>query len=144
MLLTLLRIALLPTYTIGRLYINGKYICDTLEDTVREGKKISGQTAIPAGTYTLSYTYSPHFSKLMPLVESVTNFSGVRIHPGNTPEDTDGCILVGQNKIKGQLINSVKCFDAVIKKIKAATALKETIKIKIINPQPKDISAKMT
>lgn len=92
-------------YTIGKLYIDGAYFCDTLEDVVRE-KKIDGITAIPAGEYKVKKTFSPRFGKKLPEVLNVFGFSGVRIHAGNTAKDTDGCILLGLNKVKGQVINS--------------------------------------
>jgi hypothetical protein len=82
-----------------------------LEDTVRLGPKIASKTAIPAGTYLLDYNFSPHFGRKMPEVLGVPNFSGIRIHWGNDEYDTDGCILVGQNKIKGEVINSKHMFD---------------------------------
>ena len=104
-----------PEYTIGRLYIDGKYFCDTLEDTVRpDGMKVYGKTAIPAGTYKVELTPSLKFQRLMPLICDVPNFSGVRIHAGNTAEDTDGCVLVGFNKIKGKVINSRETFAKLI------------------------------
>jgi len=99
-------------YTIGKMYLDGHYLCDTLEDTVRpEGTKIAGQTAIPAGTYKCKKTWSPRFKKVLPEILNVPNFSGVRIHTGNTAKDTEGCILVGLNKIKGTVVNSGTTFD---------------------------------
>lgn len=95
-----------PDYTIGKLYIDGQYFCDTLEDTVRVGKKIAGQTAIPAGEYKVAKTYSPRFKKILPEIQNVPNFTGVRIHAGNTAKDTDGCVLLGLNKVKGSVLNS--------------------------------------
>lgn len=92
-------------YTIGHIYVNGQYFADTLEDAVRD-VKIKGKTAIPAGKYLILMTYSNRFKKIMPLLIDVPNFEGVRIHSGNTPEDTEGCILVGKNTIKGQLTSS--------------------------------------
>ena len=89
-------------YTIGNIYVNGQYFADSLEDTVRD-VKIKGKTAIPAGKYLILMTYSNRFKKIMPLLIDVPGFEGVRIHSGNTPEDTEGCILVGKNTIKGQL-----------------------------------------
>lgn len=94
-------------YTIGKLYIDGAYFCDTLEDTVRPaGVKIAGKTAIPAGTYKVKKTMSPRFKKILPEILNVKNFSGVRIHAGNTHADTEGCVLLGLNKVKGQVIHS--------------------------------------
>ena len=94
-------------YTIGKLYIDGHYLCDTLEDTVRPvGVKISGKTAIPAGTYKVKKTMLPRFKKVLPEILNVPGFSGVRIHAGNTAIDTDGCLLLGLNKKKGQVLES--------------------------------------
>lgn len=94
-------------YTIGHMYLDGKYFCDTLEDVVRpDGTKVYGQTAIPAGTYQCKLTYSPRFKKTLPHIMDVPNFEGVRIHSGNTAADTEGCVLVGENKVKGCVINS--------------------------------------
>jgi hypothetical protein len=81
--------------TTGKLYINGIYECDTLEDVVR-AVKIPGETAIGAGRYQVVVTYSNHFGKDLPLLLLVPNYEGVRIHPGNTDKDTEGCILVGR------------------------------------------------
>ena len=94
-------------YTIGHLYIDGAYFCDTLEDTVRPaGQKIAGKTAIPAGTYKVKKTYSPRFKTTLPEILNVPNFTGVRIHSGNTAKDTDGCLLLGLNKTKGAVLCS--------------------------------------
>ena len=96
-----------PEYTIGKLYIDDNYFCDTLEDTVRpKGEKIYGKTAIPAGKYKVKKTYSPRFKKQLPEILNVPNFAGVRIHAGNTAKDTDGCILLGLNKTKGAVLCS--------------------------------------
>lgn len=107
----------LPTYTIGKLYINGEYFCDTLENTVRDlnndgdledpgEKKIYGETAIPKGVYKIILAMSPRFKRILPVLLNVKYFTGILIHRGNYPKDTHGCILVGENKIKGGLINS--------------------------------------
>lgn len=120
--LKLKRIFSSPEYTIGKLSVNGVYLCDVLEDTVRilidknkdgdfddlgEGK-IYGKTAIPRGTYDVILTMSTRFKKILPILRNVPGFAGVRIHGGNTIEDTLGCLLLGENKIKGQVINSQK------------------------------------
>lgn len=101
-------------YTIGRLYREDKYLCDTLEDTVRElpdGEagpfyKVPGETAIPRGRYRVEVNKSPKFGRELPLLLDVPFFSGIRIHRGNTHIDTDGCILVGENKVVGKVIHS--------------------------------------
>lgn len=100
-----------PEYTIGKLYIDGKYFCDTLEDTVRKpGVKIPGRTAIPAGKYKIKLTESLRFKKIMPRLENVPGFTGVLIHAGSTAEDTRGCILVGKNRVKGKVLDSRETF----------------------------------
>ena len=93
-------------YTIGKLYIDGHYLCDTLEDTVRNGVKIAGKTAIPAGKYKVKKTMSPRFKKILPEILNVPGFSGVRIHNGNTADDSSGCVLLGLNKVKGKVLDS--------------------------------------
>lgn len=114
--IVLKRVALKDTYTIGKLYIDGKYFCDTLEDKVRDINKngvfdngevkIKGKTAIPYGTYNIIWAYSPRFKRFTPRLQNVNSFEGVLIHSGNTHEDTEGCILVGQNKQVGKVLNS--------------------------------------
>lgn len=104
-------------YTIGHLYINGEYFSDTLEDVDRgltndmseeEIKKIKvyGKTAVPTGRYKVEVTYSPKFKRYLPILLNVKGYTGIRIHSGNSHEDTLGCLLVGFNKVKGQVINS--------------------------------------
>lgn len=106
-------------YTIGKMYIDGEYFCDTLEDTDRglaQGMSLSelkemkeyGKTAIPTGEYALSVTFSNRFHKDLPQIQNVPAFSGIRIHTGNTSADTEGCILVGKNKAKGKVLDSRK------------------------------------
>lgn len=120
-------------YTIGHLYINGEYYCDTLEDTVRpDGIKVKGSTAIPAGVYEVVWTFSPRFAKYMPLLLNVQKFSGVRMHAGVTQKDTEGCILVGRNTKPGVLTNSRKMCDRLYKMIKSAYIHNEKITIKIV------------
>ena len=105
--LKLVRVIKTPKNTLGKLYIdygNGQglqYFCDTLEDTERD-VKIYGETAIPKGVYRCINTYSNRFKSIMPLLQNVKGFTGVRIHAGNTESDTLGCILVG--KILGSKI----------------------------------------
>lgn len=126
--LTLKRIAKKETYTIGKLYIDDVYFCDTLEDKDRELNndmseeyirriKIKAQTAIPTGLYPISITYSQRFKKDMPLINNVKGFEGIRIHSGNTEKDTEGCILVGENKVKGKVINSRETYNRLFAKL---------------------------
>lgn len=103
--------------TIGTLSIDGVFFCHTLEDPVRDSK-VYGQTAIPAGTYKVAITMSPRFKRELPLLLDVPNYTGVRIHPGNTAADTEGCILVG-NFLKDDFItNSRKTFDSLLERMK--------------------------
>ena len=119
-------------YTIGKLFINDEYICDTLEDVVRsENVKVYGETAIPYGIYKIVLTMSPRFKKILPLLLNVPHFEGVRIHTGNTEKDTEGCILVGYNKVKGKVINSKIAFDKVMKYLELATINNEKITIEV-------------
>lgn len=127
------------SYTIGKLYLNDKYFCDTLEDTDRglkstmskeeiEKIKVYSKTAIPTGTYKVDMnTVSPKFKNRvwakpyggkLPRLIDVKGYSGVLIHVGNKPEDTLGCILVGENKVKGQVINSTATFNRLMTELK--------------------------
>lgn len=124
------RFAFNESYTIGKLFINGEYYCDTLENKVRpQGVKIFGETAIPAGEYNVTVNYSVRFKKYMPEIENVPNFQGIRIHSGNTDKDTNGCILVGKNTIKGKLTNSIVTFIPLMMQIEKALKRKEKVKI---------------
>lgn len=133
------RIARKPDYTIGRLYVDGGYVCDTLEDTDRglmQGMrrehigaiKQKGKTAIPVGRYavTLSQT-SPRFQSRaayqfckgkLPRLLNVDGFSGILIHIGNTADDTEGCILVGKNTKVGMVLESTATFTKLYKILK--------------------------
>lgn len=118
-----------PGYTIGKLYIDGVFVCNTLEDRDRGltsdmseqailARKVKAQTAIPIGSYPVSITYSPRFKKYLPLISNVKGFSGIRIHSGNTAEDTEGCILVGKNTEVGKVTNSRAWYSVVLEYIK--------------------------
>ncbi|WP_294586048.1 DUF5675 family protein [uncultured Phocaeicola sp.] len=110
--ITLTRIAKQDTYTIGRLEIDGTYFCDTLEPAWRDigpgkpAKKIPGKTAIPEGRYAVAVTFSPRFKRWLPLLLHVPMFEGIRIHAGNSSQDTAGCILPGLNTLKGRVTDS--------------------------------------
>ena len=120
--LTISRLYYKEAYTIGKLFIDGEYHCDTLEDVPRV-IKVDHETCIPKGTYDVIISMSQRFKKLMPSLLNVPGFEGIRIHSGNTHADTSGCILVGQNKIKGMLVNSRLEFDKLMDKIKDAEEL---------------------
>ena len=138
--LTLKRIANKKDYCIGKLYINGKYFCDTLEDRDRglddsmsedsiKAIKIKGETAIPVGIYTVLLTYSPKYKKVMPLINNVKGYSGIRIHSGNSSKDTEGCLLVGKNTVVGRLTDSRNTFNALFKRLLQKGSNKITIEI---------------
>ena len=136
--LILKRIAFRDTYTIGRLYIDGVYFCDTLEDKVRDlnkngkfdngEKKVYSETAIPYGIYKVDInTVSPRFKNRVwakpyggkiPRLLNVNSFEGVLIHPGTTSKDTSGCLLVGRNTIVGNLTQSQNTFHKLMSKLK--------------------------
>ena len=133
-------------YTIGTLSINGKrfgdgkHYCCTLEDTDRglDSKMPTSKilfmkkphiTAIPTGRYQITTTYSPHFNRTLPLLNNVPGYSGVRIHPGNTAADTDGCILVGENTAKGRVNNSKYWFNLLYAAIDKALKRGESVNI---------------
>lgn len=129
--LLLMRVYKGQSYTIGKLYVDGQYICDTIEDADRglsdsmsleeiQKNKKYGITAIPTGCYkVIMNVVSPKFKNRswakpyggkLPRLQNVKGFDGVLIHVGNTAEDSLGCILVGENKVKGQVINSTATF----------------------------------
>lgn len=128
-----------PKYTVGHLYIDGKYFCDTIEDVDRgllnsmplseiKAKKIPSKTAIPRGTYKITLdVVSPKYSKRdyyikvckgkVPRILNVKGFEGVLLHTGNTEEDSAGCIILGENKVKGKVINSKVTFEKFYKEL---------------------------
>lgn len=115
--LTVERSTFTDTCTLGELCIDGEFFCHTLEDTCRRNK-IPGKTAIPAGRYEIVDSYSPKFGRNMPHLLNVPGFEGIRIHVGNRPEDTEGCILVGMKKGDGEIFDSRKAFDLLHQEIK--------------------------
>lgn len=132
--LTLNRIFLGGSATIGELLINDKHLCDTLEDRVRpEGEKVYGKTAIPEGKYEIELTHSPRFKKILPEILNVPNFSGIRIHTGNSSKDTEGCIIVGTwDGEKEDWVGSSKiAFDKLMSLLEKATNNKEKVTITV-------------
>ena len=128
--------------TLGKLYADAMFQCDTLEDPVREvaGQpvakwKVPGETAIPQGRYRLEITYSRRFGRDLPLLLDVPGFSGVRIHPGNTAADTEGCILTGTRMGPATVVESRRAFAALLQKIDAALDAGEGVYIDIRNAE---------
>lgn len=113
--------------TIGKLYVDGEFECYTLEDVLRPGQKVYGETAIPAGTYEVIITLSPRFKRKLPLLVKVPGFDGVRIHPGNTKDDTEGCILVGTARKPNMVLNSRVAFNRLFAKLEKADKIELTI-----------------
>lgn len=130
-------------YTIGKMYVEGEYLCDTLEDRDRQLsrsmsdeqvriRKVAGQTAIPTGSYSMRLSRSYKFSSkawaqahggLVPEVLDVPGFSGIRIHPGNSAADTQGCILVGRNTVKGGLTGSQEAWHSLMSRLEGGGSL---------------------
>jgi hypothetical protein len=95
MLLTLIRDTFTPSETLGKLYIDRKYFCDTIEPPVVPNT-LHPKGCIPVGWYELQITRSPRFGRLLPILCYVPGFAGIRIHAGNNRDHTEGCILVGK------------------------------------------------
>lgn len=146
--LLLKRIALRESYTIGKLYVDGTYFCDTCEDRVRDNNrdgdlddigegKVYGQTAIPYGTYKVTMNVqSPKYSQraayawcrgYLPRLVDVPHFEGILIHSGNDATHSAGCILVGENKVRGQVINSMATLKRLVNILKGADNITITI-----------------
>ena len=129
-----------PTYTMGKLFVNSKYFCDVIEDTVRdlnmdgdlddcgEGK-VYGKTAIPYGRYEVKLTMSNRFNKVLPILIGVKGFEGIRIHSGNTEQDSLGCLIVGENKEVGKVLNSRVTMDKLMKEFESHKMEKHYITI---------------
>ena len=139
--LELKRIALKPNYTIGKLFINGTYYCDTIEDKVidlnKNGKfddgltKVMHQTAIPYGTFKVVVNHSPKFKRELPRLLDVPYFEGILIHNGSDQNSSSGCIIVGENKTVGKVINSTFYMNNLTARIKDAQNKGETTTITI-------------
>lgn len=123
-------------YTIGDLYIDGDFFCNTMEDTVRNltekcpytpkwqpckcKEKVYARTAIPAGTYKVTLGESPKFGRILPIVHNVPHFLGILIHTGQTEENSAGCIIVGKNTVKGKVLYSKVTMAALMEKLEKA------------------------
>jgi hypothetical protein len=131
--LLLLREDLTPARTIGRLFVQQ---CWTLEDQIRTGPKVPGETAIPAGRYRVVLTPSTRFHELLPALLQVPGFEGIRIHAGNTAADTAGCILVGEARQADRILNSRAALVDVKRLIGAAVADGEDVWLTIQDRLP--------
>lgn len=133
-----------PTYTISKVYLDGEYFCDSLEDTDRDTnkngtfdpdeQKIWGETAIPNGTYWVDWRMSPRFSssfgnKYMPYIEGINGFSQVLFHHGNTEKDTHGCVLLGRNTQKGRVTESIATTKKFLEKTRPWIKDKTIVKV---------------
>lgn len=123
------------THVHGKMYADGEYLCDTLEDTPRNIRnredKIVGRTAIPEGTYPVHWTKSPKFRRFLPEVVEVPWFTGIRIHAGNTHHDTAGCILVGRYYSDGMITASRTTLERVCLRISSAMARGEQVFLEV-------------
>ena len=120
--------------TLGVITIEGRGECHTLEDTVRPlGTKIYGKTAIPEGEYEIIIDMSNRFKIELPRLLNVPGFEGIRIHPGNKAEDTDGCILVGNTRHKDWIGQSRLAFNRLFEQLEKAYQRNEKITIEIKN-----------
>ena len=154
--LRLRRIALKKEYTIGKLYIEGEYFCDVLEPPTRDlnkngifdngEQKVEGKTAIPYGRYPITldvkspkysnfakYPWAEKYDGYLPRLMNVKTHVGVLIHVGNYPQHTQSCLLVGENKIVGAVVNSQQTFQKLMDNyLLKAKARKEPIYITIV------------
>lgn len=142
--LTLKRKFFGSAYTIGDLFIDGVFFCNTIEDVVRRlpaacpntpkgrnctcKEKVYAETAIPAGLYKVTMEYSPRFKRRLPLLHDVPHFIGILIHSGNTQRDSAGCLIVGFNTVKGMVTNSRATSD----KLNTILAQEKEITIQIV------------
>ena len=140
--LELKRIAKRSTYTIGRLYIDGVYFCDTLEDTDRgltsemseaeiKRIKVYGQTAIPTGTYNIEWHFWNKYKKHVPHICGVKGFTGILIHSGNDADDTSGCVLLGRNTQVGKVLRSRETCEKLFNIVKPVLLAGDEVTISI-------------
>ena len=129
-------------YTIGRLYVNNRFFSDCLEPpslhlTERSAlgtiliAKYKGYRAIPTGRYRILITRSRRFGRWLPLLLNVKGFEGIRIHAGNKPEDTRGCILLGFNRHKGYVLDSTRCVLTIVKMMTEAIEKGEKVFVEV-------------
>lgn len=135
MILRLVREPTVHDATLGVLFLNGVFHCFTLEDAIRT-EKIAGTTCIPPGRYPVRVSWSPKFQRPLPEVLNVVGFEGIRMHPGNTIGDTEGCILCGLQRTSLTVLNSKQAHHALQTRLEAAQAMGELVTIVIENPSP--------
>lgn len=140
-------------YTIGDLFINGEKFCETIEDTDRgltsemssseiAKRKVYGKTAIPTGVYPVqmnvvspkfkSRSWAARWGGKLPRLQNVKGYEGALIHVGNVAQDTLGCVLVGENKVKGQVVNSTATFHRLMPILLGAWNNGEAITLEIV------------
>ena len=131
--------------TLGVLFVDGHFQCFTLEDAIREvagqpvaAWKVPRQTAIPAGRYRVTLTASHRFQRVLPELHDVPGFTGIRIHPGNTIADTEGCLLVGKDRTDGTVRQSRVAYAALEAALAAASG---DIWIDVENPRVEAVAA---
>jgi len=134
--LQLVRDTFTSNYTLGKLYVEGVFCCYTCEDTDRKletnpNAKLYAKTAIPRGSYRLHVNYSQHFQRLLPLLDSVPGYTGIRIHGGNTAADTAGCILVGKTRTTNGVANCAVKVQEVSNVIIAGDLAEKEVWIKV-------------
>lgn len=126
--LTLQRYLFNENYTMGLLFIDGLYFCDTIEDRYRGQElsktKVKDETCIPYGVYTVKITYSPKYKKNMPQILDVPYFTGVRIHSGNSAKDSSGCVIVGIKSENGKVLQSRKTYNELYKRLENTNYIK--------------------
>lgn len=141
MMLKLVRVTNAPDYTEGKLYVDGAHECYTIEDTDRfleergRSAKIYGKTAIPRGMYPVVISYSPRFKKELIEIKDVPHFEGIRIHTGNTAEDTEGCIIVGsmnESDDDGFVGNSKKAYEKLHEKVEEALEKEDEVWLEVV------------
>ena len=119
-----------------------EWFCNTMEPTARKltsqmpqtvirRHKIIGKTAIPTGRYRILITRSRRFGRWLPLLLNVKGFEGIRIHAGNKPEDTKGCILLGFNRRKGYVLNSTQCVQQLMRRMTEAMEKGERVFVEV-------------
>lgn len=124
-------------YTIGDMYVDGKWFCNTLEPQWRDyengAQKEKGESAIPEGRYEVREVLSPRRKMFVPQLVGVPMFEAIQIHPGNTKKDTEGCILVGYNEKRGEVLRSRLTYTRLFEKLKTAWSVHMSVYVTVIS-----------